>query len=55
LGRIIDNLNAHPGQAVQFEKALAHAYLTGETRLSALDTWRLSSCCVGRPFGAYAD
>jgi predicted dehydrogenase len=33
------------------EKPLADAYLQGETRLSALDTWKLSACCTGDRYG----
>jgi hypothetical protein len=51
LGRIIDNLNTYPERAMQFERPLANAYLAGETRLSMIDTWKLSSCCVGNRFG----
>ena len=51
LAGIVRNLRAHPSRAVQFEKPLADAYLIGETRLSALATWRLSYCCVGEKYG----
>ncbi len=51
LGGMIQNLRAHPAQAIQFEKAIADAYLMGETRLSAMETYRLSACCVGDKFG----
>jgi len=51
LSGIVRNLLAYPSRAVQYEKALAHAYLLGETRLSALDTWKLSYCCLGERFG----
>lgn len=37
--------------ARQYEKALANGYLQGETRLSIAETWKLSSCCVGRRYG----
>ena len=51
LAGIVRNLRANPRRAVQFEKPLADAYLLGETRLSAIDTWKLSACCVGEKFG----
>jgi len=52
---MVDNLRQQPERAQQFEKAIADAYLMGETRLSPLDTWRLSACCVGRPYGTNTD
>ena len=51
LAGIVRNLRANPSRAVQFEKPLADAYLQGETKLSAVDTWKLSACCVGNKFG----
>jgi hypothetical protein len=51
LAGMVRNLQANPSRAAQFEKPLADAYLAGETKLSALDTWRLSACCVGDKFG----
>jgi hypothetical protein len=51
LARIIANLEAYPRQAAQFEKALADAYLMGETRLTMEDTWKLAACCTGEQFG----
>lgn len=51
LAGLVRNLRANPGRAVQFEKPLADAYLLGETRLSIVDTWKLSACCVGEKFG----
>lgn len=51
LGGMIDNLNKFPNRAVQFEKPIADSYLVGETRLSGLDTWKLSYCCIGQKFG----
>jgi hypothetical protein len=51
LAGMVRNLRANPSRAVQFEKPLADAYLQGETRLSALDTWKLSACCTGDRYG----
>jgi hypothetical protein len=51
LAGIVRNLRANPRRAAQFEKPLADAYLMGETKLSAVDTWKLSACCVGEKFG----
>lgn len=51
LACIVRNLRANPTRAVQFEKPLAHAYLMGETRLTAMETWKLSACCVGKKYG----
>jgi hypothetical protein len=51
LAGIVRNLRANPSRTAQFEKPLADAYLCGETRLSILDTWKLSACCVGERFG----
>lgn len=51
LAGIVRNLRANPDRAVQFEKALADAYLAGEARIPAVDVWRLSACCTGKGFG----
>ena len=51
LAGMIRNLRADPLRAVQYEKALADNYLMGETRLSIIDTYHLSACCVGDKFG----
>lgn len=51
LASIVRNLRANPSRAVQFEKPLADAYLMGETRLTAMETWKLSACCVGKKYG----
>ena len=50
LGGIIDNLATHPAQARQLEKALAIAYLSGETRLAGTELYRLSRCTVGQSY-----
>ena len=51
---VIDNLKAAntANMAKILEKRLADAYLIGETRLSAQDTYALSSCCACNKFGA---
>lgn len=51
LGSMVRNLRANPARAMQFEKAIADNYLSGETRLSAIETYHLSSCCIGDRFG----
>ncbi len=51
LETMISNLRAHPEQAIQIEKAIATAYLLGETLLSAQDTWYLSQVASGGPWG----
>ena len=51
LTTLIANLRAYPDQAAQFEQALATAYLLGNTHLSAPDTWYLSQCASGGPWG----
>lgn len=51
LAQMIANLRANPEQAPQIEKALATAYLLGETRLSAQETWYLSQCASSGPWG----
>lgn len=48
---MIANLRTHPDQAAQIEKAIATAYLLGETRLSGQDTWHLSQVAHGGPWG----
>ncbi len=48
MSQLIGNLPMAPAQA---EKAIAFAYLQGETRLTGLETWRLASCAVGRGYG----
>ncbi len=50
LAIIVSNLRQYPSRAQQLEKALADAYLMGETRLTMADTWALSRCCVGKAF-----
>lgn len=51
LATMIANLRAYPDQAIQIEKALATAYLLGESRLSVLNTWYLAQVCYGGPWG----
>lgn len=48
---MIDNLRAYPELAEGLERGIAQAYLAGETRLSALDTWHLSQVYYGGPWG----
>lgn len=49
LAHLVANIPLAP---VQCEKALAVAYLAGETRLSASDTWALAACTRGLPYGS---
>ena len=51
LGTMVANLRGRPALAVQIEKAIADNYLCGETRLSVQETYHLSACCVGKPYG----
>jgi hypothetical protein len=53
LAAIIGNLKAATGPELArgLEKRLADAYLAGETRLSAMETWRLAACSAGRGYG----
>ena len=51
LAQMIANLRAHPDRAVQFETPIAQAYLAGESRLSALETWHLAQVAYGGPWG----
>lgn len=51
LAALVANLHASPDQAPQIEQALATAYLLGETRLSAQETWYLSQVAHGGPWG----
>lgn len=48
---MIANLRAHPDLASQIEKAIATAYLLGDTHLSAQDTWYLAQVAYGGPWG----
>ena len=52
LAKIVDNLKADPQRASQFEKAVAVAYLAGETTLTVRETLDLSSCAAGRPYAS---
>lgn len=54
LSALVTNLAEHPEQAAQLERSLAVAYLAGETRLSALETFRLGACANGEPYGGIA-
>ncbi len=49
--QMIANLRAYPDQSRQIEKAIAQAYLAGESHLSAPDTWHLSQVYYGGPWG----
>ena len=51
LQQIIDNLRNRPAQARQYERAIANAYCCGETHLTVQETYALSFCCVGEPYG----
>ncbi len=52
LQQLIANI---PNAPAQCEKALADAYLQGETRLSGIETWRLGACSAGRGYGEGVD
>jgi hypothetical protein len=49
LAPMIANLRSHPDLAAQLEKAIATAYLLGETLLSAQETWYLAQVAHGGP------
>lgn len=51
LATMIANLRAHPELAPTLEKAVAQAYLAGETHLSGSETWHLSQVYYGGPWG----
>lgn len=51
LAAMAANLRAHPDRAPQIEKAIATAYLLGETHLSAMETWHLAQVSYGGPWG----
>jgi hypothetical protein len=51
LALMIRNLRSKPALAAQIEKAIAGNYLSGETRLSPMETHQLSACCIGEKFG----
>ena len=48
LAGVVANIPRAPRQC---EKALAGAYLIGETRLTAQETWDLAACAAGRRYG----
>jgi hypothetical protein len=48
LAALIGNITLVPAQA---EKALADAYLLGETHLTAQETYDLAACSAGRGYG----
>ena len=49
---MVRNLRASSrDMARRLEKAIADAYLEGTTDLTAMETWRLSFCCGGEPYG----
>jgi hypothetical protein len=52
LKTIVDNIPKDPDQ---IERALTDAYLQGESQLTGPETFALSSCCVGRPYGQLAN
>ena len=54
LGAMIGSLKAatSPELARIIEKRLADAYLAGETRLTAMETYKLAGCSAGRGYGA---
>lgn len=51
LRRMAENIALSPAQ---IEKALANAYLAGETRLTVAETWKLAACSAGRRYGENA-
>lgn len=48
LAQLAANIPLAPAQC---EKALAVAYLAGETHLTAIETWYLATCSRGLPYG----
>jgi putative cell wall-binding protein len=52
LATIVGNIPAAPSQC---EKALADAYLAGETRLTVQETWKLAACSAGNSYGGHGD
>jgi hypothetical protein len=48
LKKVVNNI---PNAPRQCEKALADAYLAGETRLTVEETWKLGACSAGRRYG----
>jgi len=48
LKSVVANIAQSPAQC---EKALADAYLIGETRLTFEETWKLAACCAGKCYG----
>ena len=48
LAAVARNIRVAPQQC---EKALADAYLMGETRLTVEETWKLAACSAGRGYG----
>ena len=50
---MVHNLKAASSRemARRLEKAIADSYLEGTTELTAMETWRLSFCCGGEPYG----
>lgn len=55
LAAMARNLRANPALAGAIERDLATAYLAGETRLSATQTYHLAACAAGHPYGAWID
>lgn len=50
LTAMIDNLRGQPVMARQIEQAIARAYLAAETRLTAMETYRLAAVANGQPW-----
>lgn len=48
---MIANLRTYPDQTEQIERALATAYLLGETQLTGQETWYLAQVSYGGPWG----
>lgn len=55
LRAIIRNIAAHPSMARGLERDLATAYLLGETKLTAMETWHLACCTDGRRYGDHGE
>lgn len=54
---LIDNIRAHPDRAVQLERAVAYAILSGTVSapLTAQEVYYLAASSAGHPYGRYID
>lgn len=51
---MIQNLRDYPEYTRLMEKRIADAYLLGQTTLTGQETWALSFCSRGEPYGGQA-